>query len=84
MTDASTPLSFERDIRPLFTDLDVAHMKRATNLDLSDRGSVLAHADAIYETVSNGTMPPPSSGEPRWTTEMSAKFKRWRDEGGQP
>ena len=82
MTDTSAPLSFERDIRALFTDTDVAHMKNA--MDLSDRRSVFAHADAIHAAVSNGSMPPPSSGEPRWTAEMCATFKRWRDEGGAP
>ena len=82
MNDAGAPLSFQRDIRPMFTDMDVAHMKNM--MDLSDRSSVFAHADAIYETVSNGIMPPTSSGERPWTPEMCATFKRWKDEGGQP
>jgi hypothetical protein len=82
MNDTNAPLSFQRDIRPLFTDMDVAHMKNA--MDLSDRSSVFAHAGAIYDAVSNGIMPPPSSGERRWTPDMCAAFKRWTDEGGQP
>jgi hypothetical protein len=80
--DTTGPLSFRRDIRPMFTDMDVDHMKNA--MDLSDRDSVFLHADAIYATVSSGTMPPRSSGEPAWTPEMCATFKRWKDEGGQP
>ena len=56
------PLSFAKDIRPMFTDIDVAHMKIA-GIDLSDRNEVMMHADAIYQTVSTGAMPPPSSGE---------------------
>ncbi|MBV8654442.1 MAG: hypothetical protein JO160_00260 [Candidatus Eremiobacteraeota bacterium] len=79
MPDASN-LSFARDIRPLFTETDVAHMHAM--MDLSDRDSVFENADAIYATVSNGSMPPPSSGEPRWTQEMCATFKRWADDGG--
>lgn len=77
MADA---LSFSRDIRPMFTDMDVDHMKKA--MDLSNRDSVFQHADAIYESVSTGRMPPPSSGEPRWTTEMCDRFKAWKDQGG--
>ncbi|MFY9737606.1 MAG: hypothetical protein WAK11_01010 [Candidatus Cybelea sp.] len=71
------PLSFARDIRPMFTDMDVAHMKTA-GIDLSDRNDVMTHADAIYRTVSTGAMPPPASGEVRWTTEMCDRFKRWQ------
>jgi hypothetical protein len=62
-------LSFATDIRPMFTDLDIAHMKHA-GMDLSDRDSVAAHADAIYGAVAAGTMPPPGDGEDRWTPAM--------------
>ncbi len=66
----------------MFTEMDVAHMSKM--IDLSDRDSVFEHADAIYATVLNGTMPPPSSGEPRWSPDRCATFKRWADEGGNP
>ena len=75
-------LSFARDIRPLFTQLDVDHMSFA--FDLSDAKSVFENADAIYATVSSGSMPPSASGESRWTAEMCATFQRWKDEGGKP
>jgi hypothetical protein len=81
MADTITP-SFARDIRPMFTDMDIDHMHAM--LDLSDWESVLAHADAIYAAVSTGSMPPTSSGEARWTTEMCETFKRWKDQGGKP
>ena len=77
----SESLSFARDIRPLFTDVDVAHM-RPIGIDLSDRASVAEHANAILETVTAGTMPPPGTSQ-RWTGEMCETFKRWRDEGCQ-
>jgi len=76
-------LSFAKDIRPMFTEMDVAHMKEA-GLDLSDLASVAQHADSIYTTVSNGSMPPPSSGETPWTPEMCARFKRWQTQGCAP
>ena len=67
----------------MFTDMDVAHMKNA-GMDLSDRGDVEKQADAIYGTVSSGSMPPPSAGEARWTPEMCALFKQWQTEGCPP
>lgn len=73
-------LSFARDIRPLFTDLDVEHMQRA-GIDLSSREEVAHHADAIYDTVTTGSMPPPNSGEPRWTPAMCERFKQWQTQG---
>jgi hypothetical protein len=78
----SATLSFARDIRPMFTDMDVSHMKKA--MDLSNRDSVFQHAQAIYESVASGHMPPPSCGETRWTPDMCAKFKTWQEQGGQP
>lgn len=78
----SATLSFARDIRPMFTSMDVDHMKKG--MDLSDRASVLQHADAIYDSVTKGRMPPASCGEPRWTPEMCEKFKQWHEQGGQP
>jgi uncharacterized membrane protein len=82
MSDQTT-LSFQKDVRPLFTDLDVAHMKPA-GIDLSSRDSVEAHADAIYGTVTSGSMPPPNASEPRWTEAMCALFKQWQTEGYPP
>jgi len=76
-------LSFEKDIRPLFTETDVAHMK-PLGIDLSDAADVKANASAIYATVSNGSMPPPSSGETRWSEEMCERFKRWMSQDFPP
>ncbi|MGR4065013.1 MAG: hypothetical protein ACLQPV_06155 [Vulcanimicrobiaceae bacterium] len=82
MTDSQS-LSFAKDIRPMFTEMDVAHMKGA-GMDLSDRDAVKRNADAIYQTVSTGSMPPPPAGEPRWTSEMCDVFKRWHEQGCPP
>jgi hypothetical protein len=75
-------VSFKRDIRSMFTDMDIEHMRKA--MDLGSRDSVFLHADAIYEAVSSGRMPPSSSGELPWTPEMCATFKAWKDQGGEP
>jgi hypothetical protein len=76
-------LSFAKDIRPMFTDLDVAHME-PLGIDLSSRDDVADHADGIYGTVSSGSMPPESSGEKRWTQDMCARFKEWQTQGCPP
>jgi hypothetical protein len=79
---AEGTLSFAADIRPMFTDLDVDHMQ-PLGIDLSDRAGVEASADAIYAVVSNGSMPPPGSGQ-RWSPEMCARFKQWQTQGCPP
>jgi hypothetical protein len=76
-------LSFAKDIRPMFTDLDVAHMKRA-GMDLSNKDDVAKHAAAIYKMVSEGNMPPPNAGEGRWSPEMCERFKQWQIQGCPP
>jgi hypothetical protein len=80
MTDSA--LSFANDIRPMFTDLDVDHMKSA-GMDLSSRDDVEGNAANIYATVSDGSMPPPGTGE-SWTPEMCQRFKDWWDQGCKP
>lgn len=75
-------LSFARDIRPMFTDIDVDHMKHA-GMDLSDRDDVQKHATAILEVVTSGSMPPKNTGE-RWTSDMCERFKRWTESGFSP
>jgi len=47
--------SFERDIRPLFTDRDRASMGWA--FDLGDLAAVREHADAILDQLASGRMP---------------------------
>jgi uncharacterized membrane protein len=78
----NTQLSFAKDIRPMFTDTDVAHMQ-PFGVDLSTLDGVKAHAEAIYTTVSDGSMPPPGTGE-TWTPDMCERFKQWREQGCPP
>jgi hypothetical protein len=78
----STPLSFVVDIRPMFTEIDVEHMK-AYGMDLSSRDDVEKHAANILSAVSSGIMPPPAENR-RWTKEMCAIFERWGQEGYKP
>jgi hypothetical protein len=70
--------SFARDIRPLFTDQDVAHMSYA--FDLSEYDDVKVNAASIYERLADQSMPP---GEP-WPAEQIATFRDWIDQGMNP
>ena len=67
--------SFAADIKPLFTALDREHMMGS--FDLWDYDDVKAHASEIYSAVEDGSMPPPSSGEP---ADIVARFKSWMDD----
>ncbi|HEX2568490.1 MAG TPA: hypothetical protein VH877_02950 [Polyangia bacterium] len=64
-------------IRALFPDGDIRCMKRMRGLDLGDYQSVKALAQAIFEQVARGTMPP---GRP-WPREHVTCFKQWMDAG---
>ena len=77
---ADPALSFAKDIRPMFTDLDVEHMK-PFGMDLSSHDDVKMHADAIHSVVTSGGMPPSSSGEPRWSQEQCDRFQSWQNQG---
>jgi hypothetical protein len=71
------PLSFARDIRPLFHDEDVEEMKFNSDFDLSKYEDVCSRADNIYERLADLSMP----CDAPWPKEQIALFKRWVDEG---
>lgn len=71
-------VSFAKDIRPLFTDMDIAHMKGfGVALDDFDYMRDPAHAQKVLDRVSAGTMPPRRSGEPPWPPETVQLFRDW-------
>jgi hypothetical protein len=82
-SEGHSMVSFAKDIRPLFTDTDVAHMK-ARGLDLSKYDAVKKHADAIYAQVLSGLMPPEGTGGVRWTSAQCNVFQSWQTTGYQP
>ena len=71
-------VSFAQDITPLFTDIDVAHMKNI-GVALDDYGYMRDpdHAQLVLNAVSTGTMPPKRSGEPPWSAENVQLFRDW-------
>jgi hypothetical protein len=57
------PVSFERDIRPLFRQIDIDHMnKHRILLDnytyMSDASNDHGNAQAVEDTLRNQSMPP--------------------------
>lgn len=71
-------VSFAQDIRPLFTDMDIAHMKVAGVL-LDDFVYMRdpAHAQKVLDAVSTGAMPPQGSGELPWPLDSVQLFRDW-------
>lgn len=73
-------VTWTNDIKQMFTPLDIDHMK-TKGIDLSDYTSVKIHAVAIYGRVKSGSMPPPGSGENRWSADMVNTFGCWIQQG---
>jgi hypothetical protein len=78
-------ISFKSDIVPLFTSVDIEHMRRL-EVPLDDHGymSQPDNAAGVYRQVSNGTMPPSASGEQPWSEDKVQLFKQWMDGGYAP
>ncbi|HZS91916.1 MAG TPA: hypothetical protein VFE42_31085 [Chloroflexota bacterium] len=66
---------FAQDIRPLFREKDVQSMSFA--FDLGNYDDVKAHAEEIYQRLSDGTMPCDGA----WPADQVARFKQWMDGG---
>jgi hypothetical protein len=73
--------SFAIDIRPLFREVDIDHMKHH-QLDLSRYDEVSLRAQDIVSRLSNGTMPPPPATP--WSPDQVHRFQDWIDQGMQP
>ena len=71
-------LSFARDIKPLFRELDRRSMEKA--FDLWSFDDVRAHAPDILERVKNGSMPCDGA----WPPERVQVFARWVESGTAP
>ena len=80
-------VSFARDIRPLFRDVDISHME-AHGITLDDYTfmSDPDNANKVLETLSPYEGEPPSMppGGPYWTAEQLALFAQWQNEDYQP
>jgi len=80
-------VSFSTDIKPLFRDIDISHMKRfGVELDNYDYLSNPDNANRVLATLSPRDGQPPSMppGGPYWTEVQLALFARWQQGGYKP
>ncbi len=75
MTAADKPLSFARDIQPLFREDDREAMMFA--FDLWDYNDVCTHAQVTLERLEDGSMP----CDEEWPEEKITLFRSWIDAG---
>jgi hypothetical protein len=78
--------SFQKDIRPLFTEPDIRGMMKAFNL--ANYEDVKKHAAAIYDRIRGigGAVmpPPPPRGEGPWRQSWIGLFAEWMADGFPP
>jgi hypothetical protein len=76
--EPAQPLSFERDIRPLFREKDRSAMLKA--FDLWSLADVVTHQDAILTQVRAGHMPCDGA----WPAQDVSLLASWVAQGSQP
>jgi hypothetical protein len=75
---SQSPVSYAKDIKPLFNEQDKSHMEFM--LDLWSYDDVKSNADAILDSVAKGRMPPNNP----WPADRVDTFKQWIAGGCQP
>ena len=79
-------VSFSNDIKPMFREIDIDHMKvYGVHLDdyqyMSDATNNHANAQAVQDTLVDQSMPPRG---PFWTEAQLSLYDQWKTEGYQP
>ena len=78
------PVSFQRDVLPLFREIDVQHMA-GFGVMLNDYAymSNPANAQAVLDTLTGAPplMPP---GGPYWSDDQVKLFSKWMSDGYKP
>jgi hypothetical protein len=72
---SAEPVSFERDVKPLFRERDRGSM--ASHFDLWSYDDVSANADAILGVLQGGSMP----CDGPWDAGRVETFRRWVEGG---
>ena len=80
------PVSFERDIGPLFRQVDIDHMnKHNVLLDnytyMADPSNDHGNARGVEDSLTNQSMPP---GGPYCSNEQLILYRQWRSEAYRP
>lgn len=85
MQQIDSELSFARDIRPLFRDMDVQHMKpMGVLLDNFEYMSNSENARSVYDFLTGKSQPQMPPGGPFWEDESLKLYARWMDAGRKP
>jgi hypothetical protein len=71
-------ITWEDDIKDLFTQLDIGCMRARGTVDLSSYESVKKLFNPIFIRVENGSMP---KGGPAWPKEKVDLLKKWKEAG---
>ena len=80
-------VSFSTDIKPLFRDIDVSHMKPfGVKLDDYSFLSNPENANRVFASLSQHDGEPPTMppGGPYWTEKQLALFAQWQKDGYKP
>ena len=75
---ANPPISFAKDIKPLFRAKDINAMKK--RFDLSSYQDVQGYAAGILQKLTDGSMPCDGA----WPEEQVDLFRRWVEDGCKP
>ena len=82
---ADNVVSFERDIKPLFRQVDIDHMSGFDVL-LDDYGYMSdgKNAQSVLDFLNGTRQPQMPPGGPFWSVEQLALFSRWMEQGRNP
>jgi hypothetical protein len=85
MATTERAVSFARDIRPLFRQIDLDHMDRM-GVMLDDYGymSDRSNAQNVYDYLEGAKEPRMPIGGPYWDKEQLDVFARWMKDGCAP
>jgi hypothetical protein len=72
---SAEPVSFERDVKPLFRERDRGSM--SSHFDLWSYDDVSANSDAILDVLESGSMP----CDGPWDPDRVETIRRWVQEG---
>lgn len=79
------PISFERDIRPLFRDIDIDHMEpMGVLLDDYAWMSDAENAKKVHQFLTGDLTPQMPPGGPYWSEQQLGMFSEWMDGGRKP
>ena len=82
MQSGDKSVSFERDIRPLFREIDLDHMgPMGVALDDYDYMSDPSNAQSVYEYLTGDQEPRMPVGGPYWSQEQLELYSRWLEAG---